>query len=95
MPRGPRESLEASAREVRYQALARHLPQGGTLLTAHHQDDQLETMLLALKRGAGVRGLSAMPVRQPFASGELVRPLLGCRRSQLLAWAQQHQLEWD
>lgn len=94
VPRGPRESLEASAREVRYQALARHLPHGGTLLTAHHQDDQLETMLLALKRGAGVRGLSAMPVRQPFATGELVRPLLDCSRAQLLAWARQQQLEW-
>jgi len=89
-----RESLEACAREVRYQALARHLAQGGTLLTAHHQDDQLETLLLALKRGAGVRGLAAMPLRQPFATGELVRPLLDCSRARLLEWAQQHQLRW-
>ena len=89
-----RESLEACAREVRYQALARHLAQGGTLLTAHHQDDQLETLLLALKRGAGVRGLAAMPSRQPFATGELVRPLLDCSRARLLEWARQHQLRW-
>jgi tRNA(Ile)-lysidine synthase len=90
-----RESLEARAREARYQALARHLPSsGGTLLTAHHQDDQLETLLLALKRGAGVRGLAAMPSRQPFATGELVRPLLDCSRARLLEWAQQHQLRW-
>ena len=89
-----RESLEACAREVRYQALARHLAQGGSLLTAHHQDDQLETLLLALKRGAGVRGLAAMPSRQPFATGELVRPLLDCSRARLLEWARQHQLRW-
>ena len=89
-----RESLEARAREARYRALAQHLPAGGYLLTAHHQDDQLETLLLALKRGAGVRGLAAMPHRQPFAQGELIRPLLDCSRASLQRWADEQQLEW-
>ena len=89
-----RESLEARAREARYRALAEHLPAGGYLLTAHHQDDQLETLLLALKRGAGVRGLAAMPQRQPFAQGELIRPLLDCSRASLQHWAEEQGLCW-
>lgn len=60
-------SLEAQARSVRYHALAEQMEPGGALVTAHHEDDQLETLLLALKRGAGPRGLAAMPARQPFA----------------------------
>ncbi len=89
-----RESLEARAREARYRALAEHLPAGGYLLTAHHQDDQLETLLLALKRGSGVRGLAAMPHRQPFARGELIRPLLDCSRASLHRWAEAQGLHW-
>ncbi len=89
-----RESLEARAREARYRVLAQHLPLGGYLLTAHHQDDQLETLLLALKRGAGVRGLAAMPHRQPFAQGELIRPLLDCSRASLQGWAEAQGLRW-
>ena len=89
-----RESLEARAREARYQALAQHLSAGSYLLTAHHQDDQLETLLLALKRGSGVRGLAAMPPRQPFAQGELIRPLLDCSRASLLRWAEAQELRW-
>lgn len=91
---GPRESLEAKAREARYAALAARLPAGGCLLTAHHQDDQLETLLLALKRGAGPRGLAAMAASQPFAGGELRRPLLPFSRAELQAWAQARELCW-
>ena len=92
-------SLEAQARAARYQALAKRLLPGGALVTAHHEDDQLETLLLALKRGAGPRGLAAMPARQPFAcddvvGGELLRPLLAVSRAQLAAWAAQEKLEW-
>ncbi|WP_265448747.1 tRNA lysidine(34) synthetase TilS, partial [Aeromonas salmonicida] len=50
--RGNGESLEAQARDARYQRLAARQEKGEWLLTAHHQDDQLETLLLALKRGA-------------------------------------------
>lgn len=89
-----RHSLEDLARQARYAVFRQHLPEGGTLLTAHHQDDQLETLLLALKRGSGPRGLSAMPEQTDFAKGHLVRPLLSFSRQQLLAWAVSQQLSW-
>ena len=57
----PGESPEAAARAARYRALAGAVPPGGVLLTAHHQDDQAETLLLQLLRGAGPKGLAAMP----------------------------------
>ena len=63
------ESLEAAAREARYRAFALNLAPGECLLTAHHADDQAETLLLQLLRGAGIKGLSAMPVRRPLAGG--------------------------
>lgn len=91
---GPRESLEAKARDARYAVLSRHLPTGGSLITAHHQDDQLETLLLALKRGAGPRGLAGMPVCQPFSDGQLLRPLLFVPRTTIVQWAQAHRLNW-
>ncbi len=81
--RGNGESLEAQAREARYRCLTAHMGEGEWLLTAHHQDDQLETLLLALKRGAGLRGLAGILPRQPFAGGQLLRPLLDISRSEL------------
>ncbi|WP_394128717.1 tRNA lysidine(34) synthetase TilS [Shewanella maritima] len=81
----PRQSLEAVARDARYQALCSHLNQGDVLLTGHHQDDQLETILLALKRGQGPKGLASMgslqPLRHPVYSGVWhARPMLGLSR---------------
>ncbi|HDS1199199.1 TPA: tRNA lysidine(34) synthetase TilS [Shewanella algae] len=64
---GPRVSIEAEARRARYQAIAELLNPGDILLTAHHQDDQLETLLLALKRGQGPKGLAAMGQAQHLA----------------------------
>ncbi|USV56681.1 tRNA lysidine(34) synthetase TilS [Aeromonas encheleia] len=83
LARGNGESLEAQAREARYLCLAAHLGQGEWLLSAHHQDDQLETLLLALKRGAGLRGLAGTVPSQPFAGGLLLRPLLEVSRAEL------------
>lgn len=83
LARGNGESLEAQAREARYLCLAAHLGQGEWLLSAHHQDDQLETLLLALKRGAGLRGLAGTVPDQPFAGGRLLRPLLEVSRAEL------------
>jgi len=94
VPRGPGQGLEAAARAARYAALGTSLAPGELLLTAHHADDQLETVLLALMRGAGLRGLGAMPPAQPFARGWLVRPLLGFTRAALEGWARQEGLEW-
>ncbi len=69
-------SIEAAAREARYAALAAQLQQCECLLTAHHREDQAETLLLQALRGAGVRGMSAMPVCRALGLGWHVRPLL-------------------
>jgi tRNA(Ile)-lysidine synthase len=90
----PGESLEDVARKARYQHFATLLQQDDLLLTAHHQDDQAETVLLQLIRGAGVDGLSAMPTVKSFDQGFHVRPLLNFTRNQLLDYAYQHQLNW-
>jgi tRNA(Ile)-lysidine synthase len=80
------ESPEARARAARYRLLAGTLKPGEVLLTAHHEDDQLETVLLMLLRGAGVAGLAAMPEVAPFAGGLLARPLLTRSRAELEAF---------
>src|SRR5690606_20217053 len=61
--------LEDAARRARYAALGRLLPAGAVLLTAHHLNDQAETVLLQLLRGSGVAGLAAMGAIVPFAHG--------------------------
>ena len=94
VPRVRGASLEAQARDARYTALARELQAGEILLTAHHADDQLETVLLQLLRGAGIAGLAAIPPLVPFAAGWLARPLLECSRAELAAWVARSKLDW-
>ncbi|MEL2240297.1 tRNA lysidine(34) synthetase TilS [Leclercia adecarboxylata] len=86
--------LEAQARKARYAAFTDALLPGEALVTAQHLDDQCETFLLALKRGSGPAGLSAMPARARFADTEQIRPLLGETRESLQAWAQRWDLRW-
>lgn len=90
----PGQSLEDCARQVRYQALLQAMDEGEVLLTGHHQDDQLETVLLQLMRGSGVAGLAAMPVTAAFGSGQHFRPLLDFPREELRHWACQRGIEW-
>ncbi len=85
---------EAQARAARYAALAANLAADEVLLTAHHQQDQLETVLLALLRGAGVHGLAAMPARRQHQGMTLVRPLLEFTRTELEAAAIAARLHW-
>jgi tRNA(Ile)-lysidine synthase len=92
---GRGESLEAAAREARYRALAAQLARDELLLTAHHQEDQLETVLLALLRGGGVRGLAAMSAVTPWAHTLLLRPLLPVTRAQLEHYARARGLDWS
>ncbi len=87
-------SVEAAARDARYAALAASLGPGEALLTAHHQDDQLETVLLQLLRGAGLRGLSAMPARAVLGPGLHLRPMLGLPRRALEAYCREAGLGW-
>ena len=87
------EGLEAAARHARYAAFATHLHAGETLLLAHHRDDQAETVLLKLLRGAGPEGLGGMRERRPLGRGELWRPLLrDTTRAQLHDYAAAHRL---
>jgi len=88
------EGMEAAARRARYVALAAALAPGEILLTAHHGDDQAETVLLQLLRGTGVAGLAAMPLLAIFGPGQIARPLLAFTRATLFAYAQEHQLTW-
>jgi tRNA(Ile)-lysidine synthase len=94
VPRRRGESLEAAARQARYAALAAALKPGEVLLSAHHADDQLETVLLQLLRGAGAAGLAAMPAIAPFGRTLLVRPLLGVTAVDLRAWVSERRLAW-
>ncbi len=94
VPKRRGASREALAREARYAALAAELRDGEALLTAHQEDDQLETLLLQLLRGAGVAGLAGMPACAPFAGSWLVRPLLGTSGAALRAYLAAQGLPW-
>lgn len=84
---------EAAARHARYAAFVANLRVGEILLLAHHRDDQAETVLLKLLRGAGPEGLGGMRRRRPLGHGELWRPLLHTfTRAQLRAYAALHGL---
>ena len=78
-------SIEAAARDARYAALAQQLRPGECLLTAHHRADQAETWLLQALRGAGLKGMSSMPVRRRLGPGWHLRPLLDIAQPELIA----------
>lgn len=89
-----RAGIEAAARRVRHAAL--NAVSADWLVLGHHQDDQAETMLFRLLRGTGVRGAGAMSALEPARNslaGRL-RPLLGVRRREILAWARAAAIDW-
>ena len=88
------QSLEELARDARYGALHSLSSTAALILTGHHGDDQSETFLLALKRGAGLKGLSAMATSSTLKNHQLVRPLLSISRQSILDYANEHQLNW-
>lgn len=90
------QSLEEAAREVRYTFFAdlmreRSIP---VLLTAHHADDHLETVLFRIARGTGLSGLAGIAPIRPFADGHLVRPLLGFTKAEILHYCQERGLDF-
>ena len=88
------KGLEAEARHLRYETVSGLLEPGGCLLTAHHADDQAETLLLNLMRGSGVDGLTAMPESRPLGRGFLQRPLLHFRNSALKDYLRDNNIDW-
>lgn len=90
-----KQGIEAAARQLRYEALFDFRVNGAApdfVVTAHHQDDQAETLLLQLFRGAGVKGLASMGCIDE--SRRLMRPLLDVSRQTLQEYADQHNIPW-
>jgi len=88
------ESPEAAARDARYAAFSELIGEADVLLTAQHERDQAETIFLQLLRGAGTRGLSAMPLVADLGEGHLCRPLLDISYHALQDYATTHNLQW-
>ncbi len=88
------EGLEAAARKARYAVFERYLEDGDVLLMAHHQNDQAETVLMRLMRGAGPEGLAAIPTQRALGKGLLYRPLLDIPKLSLLEQAERFGLAW-
>jgi tRNA(Ile)-lysidine synthase len=81
------DASEDQARRARYRFL-RQVAAGGKIITAHHQDDLIETMLINLIRGTGWRGLA------PMWAGDVERPLITMSKAELVDYAVRHQLTW-
>ena len=75
--------FEARARKARYDSVMSDVQSGDVVMTAHHRDDQIETLLIRLSQGSGLIGLAGIPVIRPFGPGLLIRPLLSLSRKQL------------
>lgn len=88
------EGWEAAARQARYQAFQAHLPVGGVLLLAHHQDDQLETLVMRLRQSKNTMSLAGIPKCRRLGGGLLFRPWLNIRRRQLEDVAVLHAWDW-
>jgi len=88
------DSIEACARKARYAAIANYLNTNEYVLTAQHADDQAETVLLQLLRGAGISGLAAMPRISKLGKGFLIRPFLNHTRAELRKYAESVGLQW-
>lgn len=92
----PKRGIEAAARRFRYDFFTKLMVKyhASSLLTAHHADDQAETVLMKLVRGGQLAQLQGILPAQPFKTGQLIRPLLAFSKDQLRAYAKQHQLTW-
>ncbi|WP_438970423.1 tRNA lysidine(34) synthetase TilS [Methylophaga sp.] len=85
---------EAAARQARYQSFEEALSDNEVLLTAQHQHDQAETLMLQLLRGAGPTGLSGMKTESKLHDLTIIRPLLRLSKADILEYAELHQLDW-
>jgi len=90
----PNDASENAAREARYSVFESTLGPGDLLLLGHHMDDQAETLLMRLFRGAGARGLSGIPQRRQLGVGSILRPLLATTRDSLESIVKSAGLSW-
>lgn len=88
------QSPEEAARDARYHVFKSLLARNDVLLLAQHREDQMETVLLQLFRGAGVQGLSGMPLAIDFGSGTMCRPLLDVSKLEVQDYAECNSLDW-
>ena len=90
------EGVEAAARKARYEAIfkAAEAFDSHMVMTAHHQDDRLETFLIQWMRGAGVDGLATFPVARSVGAVKLVRPLMRLPRELLERYLELNNLTW-
>ncbi len=86
---------EAGARAARYDVFARLIQNEELLVTGHHADDQAETVVLRLLRGAGPTGLKGIPKQRRFSRGWIARPLLSWSRDEVLDWLKNHDLRYQ
>ncbi len=94
LQRSARASTEEDARNARYQAVVELLGRDEVYLTAHHADDQAETLFLNLMRGSGVEGLAGIPELRKLGAGWVARPLLNWRRSELEGYLRENSVLW-
>ena len=87
-------NLEHKARKERYKVFESAIGQDCCMILAHHLDDQLETLFFRLNRGAGIRGLTAVPQNRELGSTKIFRPLLGISRKSLQQYAESQNLQW-
>ncbi|WP_367342504.1 tRNA lysidine(34) synthetase TilS [Limosilactobacillus sp.] len=97
-PRGehPQHGIEAAGRHIRYHFFAELMKKYGAsvVMTAHHANDQAETILMKLTRGGELDQMLGLRYRRPFASGYLIRPLLNITKAELRNYAEHHQIKW-
>ncbi|WP_106495590.1 tRNA lysidine(34) synthetase TilS [Lentibacillus sp. Marseille-P4043] len=85
---------EVAARELRYQIFSEQMQkeQADYLMLGHHGDDQVETMLMGLTRSSNPRAIAGIPFKRPFATGFIVRPLLGVSKNEIEKYCKQHNI---
>ncbi|MCR3755184.1 MAG: tRNA(Ile)-lysidine synthase [Candidatus Westeberhardia cardiocondylae] len=90
-----KDNIEKIMRQERYKILSKNLLNNEVLITAQHKDDQVETMLLALKRGSGPNGLKSMLINTKFfKKHKLIRPILYCEKKDIIKYAKKQKLVW-
>ncbi len=93
-PKRQGKGLEADARALRYQSFREIIQDNEYLLTGHHQDDQMETLLYRIFRGTGIGGLRAIRRKTKFGKGFLYRPMLSVSRDKIEEYARLKNLKW-